>query len=257
MTDDDMKFLGDELHELADGISPSSSSAARDRARHGIARRARNRRAAAGAAGVVVLVAGTVFFAVDRDTKDSRRPLGTTTSSESTAPTSTSSTAAPSTTVPGSPIVSTIPALGELPAATASYAQGFSWVSDRGRGGGPNDGNVAFRTPQGEGASGGPLAFTATADLNIAMLDHSSSRIVRYSHGASPAVHLSLTSPAVTAAAFDSKGRVIVATVGDIAVFHADGSLLAEFPAMSIDAITQLEVDGGGLVYSVVLSNGS
>jgi hypothetical protein len=242
MTDDDMKFLGDELHELVDGIGSTSSAAARDRARRGIARHQRNRRAAAGAAAAVVVIAGIAFVAVDRDSKDSRQPIGTTTTPTSAPTTTSSSTTAPSTTVPGSAIVSTIPALSELPAATASYTKTFAW--------GTGDDQVAFHTPQGEGASGGPVAFTATAAGDIVMLDHSSSRIVRFEHGTPAANHIALASPAVTAAVFDKQGRVIVAAVGDLAVFSPDGSVLAEFPGLSVDAINKLEVVDQS-VYSV------
>jgi hypothetical protein len=234
MTNDhDMKLLSDELHDLAGDIAPSSSAAARDRARRGIARHSRNRRTAVAAAGVVVVVAAAAFVAVDRDTKDSRRPIGTTTPSVSVAPTTTSTS-----TLPGSPILSTIPTLGDLPTATASYSKTFPW--------GTADDQVAFHTPQGEGVSGGPVAFTADAAGNIVMLDHSNSRLVRFEHGSASTVPIALASPAVTAAAFDDRGRVIVATVADLAVFGPQGQAEGSWSAISKDgdAINHLEVDG-------------
>ena len=200
-----------------------------------------------GAAVVLVAVVGaTVFIAVDDDAKDSQRPISTTTPSVTSAP---STTAAPPTThatVPGSPIVTLLPPF--FPFADVSYTQTFSW--------GTGNDQVAFHTPQGEGASGGPLAFTVDAQGHIQMLDHSSARIVRFDGSASAVPHaasavpIALAGPAVTAAVFDAKGRVIVATVGDVAVFAPDGKRIGNFPGMSLNAITALEVDGK-FVYSV------
>ena len=239
MTDDDMKFLGDELHELVDGIASTSPDSARDRARRGIARHQRNRRAAAGAAAGVVAIAAIAFVAVDRDNKDSQRPIGTTSTPTSAPTTTSSSTTTPSTTVPGSPIASTIPPLSDLPAATASYTKSFAW--------GTGDNQVAFHTPQGEGASGGPVAFTATADGDIVMLDHSSSRIVRLQGEAASAVRIALADPGVTAAAIDDRGRVIVAN-SELAVFGPQGNKEGAWKGlMDPISIGRLEVENGGV----------
>jgi hypothetical protein len=237
-TDDDMRTLHDDLHELADAVAPASASTARDRARRGIARRARNRRAAVGAGAAVVLIAATVFFAVDRDTKDSQRPIGTTTPSVTSAPTTTSTT---TTTVPGSPILGTIPAVSDLPAATASYAKTFGW--------GTGDDQVAFHTPQGEGVSGGPIAFDADGAGNITILDQSNSRVVHFERVASPAQHIALADPGVSAAVFDDNNRVVVAN-SELAVFSFWPRGQKEDAWDPLGSIGRLEVDAG-TVYEV------
>jgi hypothetical protein len=230
-TDRDTDLLASELHDLVDGITPSSAAAARDRARRGIARRQRNRRASIAAGGVVVLVAATVLVTVDRNQKDSQRPIGTTSPSTSTATTTrTTINTAP----PGSPILSSIPPVSELPAARTSYSQAFAW--------GTGGDQVAFHTPQGEGASGGPAAFSADGAGNIAMLDHSNSRIVHFEQHAYPPTHIALASPAVTAAVFDRNGRVFVATVHDVAVFGPHGDSEGSWNGISNDMISGLEV---------------
>ncbi len=243
-TDHDAELLASELHELVDGIAPDRG-AGLHRTQRAIARRARNRRATMGAAGAAVaLVAAIVFVAVDRDTESSQRPTGTTTTPTAATPVTPAPTT--STTVPGSPILSTIPAVDQLPAAKASYRKTFAW--------GTADDEVAFHTPQGEGASGGPLAFTATGFGDIQLLDHSTSRIVRFSHGASSATQIALASPAVTAAAFDVNGHVIVATVGDVAEFGPDGTRLGNWPGISQVPITSLSIIDD-FVYSVTDHN--
>jgi hypothetical protein len=245
MTDHDMSSLGDELHELAGTISPSSAGG-RDRARRAIARHQRNRRAAITATAAVALVAASVFVAVGRERNDSAAPVGTTseptTSSSPTTVADTSTTGAPTPTDPHAPIAITIPT--GSPPATSVYRTAFPW--------GTASNEVAFRTPAGEGASGGPVAFTADAAGNIVLLDQSSSRLVRRASGTGSTAALALASPAVTAAAFDSQGRVIVASLADVAVFgptgHAEGSWTAlPVPGGRID---RLEVDGNA-VYAV------
>lgn len=245
---DDVNLLSDELHELGDGIGPSSSAAARDRARRGIARRTRNRRAAMGGAGVVVIVVATVFVAVDRTHDDTARPIGTTSQPSATSsPTAgASSTTAPTTTVAGSPIVSTIPSMPDGVTSKASYAKTFAW--------GTRTRELAFQVPHGEGVSGGPVAFTADAAGNIIVLDQSSSRIAWFEHGSAAAVHIALASPAVTAAVFDPEGRVIVATVTNLAVYGLKGQAEGAWTGMSNTAITTLEVIDRQ-VYSVADGN--
>ncbi|MDQ1535104.1 MAG: hypothetical protein QOF28_2865 [Actinomycetota bacterium] len=244
MTNDrDTDLLGSELHDLVDGIAPDRG-AGMQRAQRAIARRARNRRLSAGAAGAAVaLVAATVFVVVDRADRDATvGPAATTT--QSSAPTSSTTVPSPTTraTLPGSPIESALPELSQIPAAKAAYSKTFPW--------GAADDEVAFHTPQGEGASGGPLAFTATGYGDIQMLDHSTSRIVRFYHGVSSATHIALASPAVTAAAFDGNGHVIVATIGDLAEFGPDGARLGNWPGISPVAITELSIVND-FVYSV------
>lgn len=248
MTNDhNVKTLGDELHDLADGIAPSPA-AARDRARRGIARHTRNRRAALGAGVAVVIIATTTVFAVGRTDRDSQRPLGTTPRvTVSTPPnvvvtTTTPTTAPPGQPTPGSPVLASVPPIGDLTAMPSAYAKAFPW--------GTGPGEVAFHTPQGEGASGGPVAFTADAAGNIVMLDHSSGRIVRLENGLASSDPIAV-SPAVTAAVFDSKGRVIVATVKDVTVYGPRvGDLQQSFGAMASEPITRLQVVGN-LVFSV------
>jgi hypothetical protein len=122
--------------------------------------------------------------------------------------------------------------VSELPAATASYSKSFAW--------GTADDQVSFHTPQGEGASGGPIAFTADAAGNIVMLDHSSSRIVRFEHGSAAADHIALADPGVTTAVFDAKGRVIVAN-SRLAVYGSGGKTEGSW---DLTTIGRLEVDG-------------
>jgi hypothetical protein len=239
-SDDNVKTLSNELHELADDLAPSSSNA-RDRARRGIARHSRNRRAALGAGVAVVVIATTTVFAVGRTDRDSQRPLGTTPRVTvptppnvvvtSTAPT----TAPPGQPTPGSPVLASVPPIGDLTAMPSSYAKTFPW--------GTGPGEVAFHTPQGEGASGGPVAFSADAAGNIVMLDHSSGRIVRLQNGTDSSNPIAV-SPAVTAAVFDSEGRVIVATVGDVAVYLPSGALQHDFSTVSQTPITRLQIVG-------------
>ena len=121
-----------------------------------------------------------------------------------------------------------------MPAAHASYSQAFAW--------GTGDDQVAFHTPQGEGASGGPIAFSADGAGNIAMLDHSNARIVHFERHAYPPTHIALASPAVTAAVFDRTGRVFVATVHDVAVFGPQGDSEGSWNGISNDMISGLEV---------------
>ena len=233
-TDRNTDLLASELHDLVDGITPRSSTAARDRARRGIARRQRNRRASIAAGGVVVLVAAVTFVAVDRSHGGSTvGPVGTTTQPSVSTSAATTAPAIPNR-LPGSPITSTVPPLSELPAAHVSYSQAFAW--------GTGGDQVAFHTPQGEGASGGPAAFSADGAGNIAMLDHSNSRIVHFEQHAYPPTHIALASPAVTAAVFDRKGRVFVATVHDVAVFGPHGDSEGSWNGISNDMISGLEV---------------
>jgi hypothetical protein len=244
MTNDrDTDLLGSELHDLVDGIAPDRA-AGMHHAHRAIARRARNRRLSAGAAGTALaLVAATVFVVVDRADRDATvGPAATTT--QSSVPTSSTTVPPPTTraTVPGSPIESGLPELTQIPAAKAAYSKTFAW--------GAADNEVAFHTPQGEGASGGPLAFTATAFGDVQLLVHSTSRIVRFYHGVPSATHIALASPAVTAAAFDGNGHVIVATVGDLAEFGPDGARLGNWPGISPVAITELSIVDD-FVYSV------
>jgi hypothetical protein len=131
--------------------------------------------------------------------------------------------------------------------ATALYRTVFPW--------GIGPGEVAFHTPAGEGASGGPAAFTADAAGNIVLLDHSNSRLVRRRAGSPSTVPIALPSPAVTAAAFDAQGRVVVASLFDIAVFDPTGHVLVSWTPVShtgttVRGIYGLEVDGDR-VYSV------
>jgi len=246
MTNDhNVKMLSDELHDLADDIT-HSSSAARDRARRGIARHTRNRRTAIGSAAAVVVIAATAVVAVDRGPGAARPPTGTTrvvtatTEPPVTAPTTTVPAGAPA---PGSPVLSRVPPIADLAAMSPIYARTFPW------GTGPDQ--VAYSAPHGEGVSGGPVTFTADAAGNIVMLDHSSGRLVRLRNGAGSADPIGVT-PAVTAAVFDAQGRVIVATVSDLAVFGPQGQPEGTWTAMSKAgaAITSLEV-AGRRVYSV------
>jgi hypothetical protein len=242
MTNDhEMNHLSDELHDLADGIAPASS-AARDRARRGIARHSRNRRAAVSAAAAVVVVTAAVFVVVDRESTDSGQPIGTTEPTASSAP----GTTTPPTTA-GSPILSTVPPLNELRAATAAYEKPFPW--------GTKPGQVAFQVPRGEGVSGGPVTFTADAAGNIVLLDQSNSRLVRLDQGAASARAIAGLSPAVTAATFDDQGRVIVATVSDLAVYGPNGQAEGAWQGISKGGSTiyRLEVDGRR-VYSAAFS---
>jgi hypothetical protein len=240
--DQNVKMLSDELHDLADDLAPSSSGA-RDRARRGIARRTRNRRAAIGAAAAVVVVATTAVVAIGREPGTERRPLGTTpnrsatTRPEVTAPTS----APPGQPTPGSPVLASVPPMGDLTPLPSSYAKTFPW--------GIGPGEVAFHTPQGEGVSGGPVAFSADAAGDIVMLDHSSGRLVRLRNGLDSTDPIAV-SPAVTAAVFDGEGRVIVATVRDVAVYLPSGARQRDFGQMSTTPITRLQVEGN-LVFSV------
>jgi hypothetical protein len=239
-TDEDMN-LRDQLHDLVDGIAPVSASAARDRARRDIARRARNRRAAVGAAGVVALIAATVFVTVDRDTHDSQRPIGTTIPTPSAAIEPT--TVAPTTTAPA-PSQVTVAVPFEADPATASYSKTFPW--------GTGSGEVAFSVPGGEGVNDAPIAFTADSAGNIVMLDHSNTRLVRLENGSPSIVPLDMNGPAVTAAAFDQQGRVIIATLGDLAVFGPDGHAEGAWKGMTHDThgIRSLEVDGNRVYFN-------
>jgi hypothetical protein len=105
MTNDrETKFLSDELHELAGGVPTRGGSAARDRARRGIARHQRNRRAAVGAAtGVVVLAA--LFVVVDRAPSRATPPAATNPAASTTTPTSRPTT--PNTSSPSAPTPTT------------------------------------------------------------------------------------------------------------------------------------------------------
>jgi len=85
------------------------------------------------------------------------------------------------------------------------------------------------------------------------MLDHSSGRIVRLENGAD-STHPIAVSPAVTAAVFDSRGDVIVATVDDVAVYLPIGVLQSDFGKMSTAPITRLQIVGK-LVFSVSDTN--
>ena len=250
MTNDDMTNLGDELRDLAGGAAPVSTAAARDRARRGIARHQRNRRAAFTGTAAVVIVVATVTFAVGRDHDNARPPVGTIepTTAHTTAPSTSiapTTTNAPTTTTsaPKGPFTLTVPP--DLSAAPTSYSSVFPW--------GTGPGEVAFHTPQGEGASGGPSAFSADHLGNIVMLDHSNSRIVSDPEDESAFSRpIALASPAVTAAAFDADGRVIVATVADLAVFGRDGKAEGAWAGMAKagEGIYKLEIDGDR-VYSV------
>jgi hypothetical protein len=236
MTNDrDADLLASELHDLVDGITPDRG-AGMQRAQRTITRRARNRRTAVGAGAVVVLVAATVFVAVDRETKDSQRPIGTSAPSVTSSPTT--STTTTSTTVPGSPILSTIPPLSDLPAATAAYSKTFAW--------GTADDQVAFQVPHGEGVSGGPIAFTADAAGNIVMLDHSNARLVQWRNNTASAIPIALADPGVTAAVFDDQGRVIVAN-SELAVFGPDGAKQGSWTNLGTNGVPygQLEADAG------------
>jgi hypothetical protein len=242
-SDHNVKTLGDELHDLAADLAPSASGA-RDRARRGIARHTRNRRAALASGAAVVVIAAVTVIAVDRDPSAARRPAGTTRSVASTTAPSTSTaptTAAPGQPTPGSPVLASVPPIGDLTALPSSYTKTFPW--------GTGPGEVAFHTPQGEGASGGPVAFSADSGGTIALLDHSAGRLVRLQNGADSSDPIAV-SPAVTAAVFDSRGNIIVATVGDVAVYLPSRVLQNDFGALSTTAIMRLQVVGN-LVFSV------
>ncbi len=245
-----VKTLGDELHDLAADLSPSDSGA-RDRARRNIARHSRNRRAALASGAAVVVIAAVAVIAVDRDPSTALRPLGTTPGDTGSAPsnvvvTSTApTTAPPGRPTPGSPVLASVPPIGDLTAMPSSYSRTFPW--------GTGPGQVAFHTPQGEGASGGPVAFSADAAGTIAMLDHSTGRLVRLQNGADSSDPIAV-SPAVTAAVFDSRGNIIVATVGDVAVYLPSRALQKDFGTLSTAAIMRLQIVGN-LVFSVSESN--
>lgn len=242
--ENNVHLLSDELRELADDLPRASSAAARDRARHTIARRARNRRAAvSGAAFAMVAVVGaTVFIAVDGDKKNSQPPAGTTVPSVTSAPTTAPSSTSPPTQVIVTHVTVTVPAVADP--APAMYAKTFPW--------GTAADEVAFHTPQGEGASGGPMAFDADAAGNIVMLDQSNMRLVRFENGTASVVPLAMAGPAVTAAAFDDQGRVIIATLGDIAVFGPDGKAEGSWTGMTKDqyGIRRFEVDGNRVYFN-------
>jgi hypothetical protein len=246
---DDLRPLGDELQDLAADVTPTASATnhARDRARRRITRHRRNQRAAiAGLATVVIAVGATAAVALDRDARRSAPPAHETT----VEPTTTTSTVAPApseppTTAPpaASPVHTSVPDWSTIPAANPVYAQHFSW--------GTGDNQVAFHTPQGEGASGGPSAFTADGAGNVVMLDHSNSRLLASTRQADVPIHIDGLTPAVTAAVFDSQGRVIVASVDALYVYGPDGRPEGSWPHITNDAhgIYELEVDGAGVYW--------
>jgi hypothetical protein len=127
---------------------------------------------------------------------------------------------------------------------TSLYRKTFPW--------GTAYNEVAFHTPAGEGASGGPMAFTADAAGNIVLLDQSNSRLVRQTSGTGSTADVALASPAVTAAAFDSRGRVIVASLADVAVFGPTGHAEGAWKALPVAGgrIDRLEIDRN-TVYAV------
>ena len=233
-SDHDRDALASELHDLAGAIEPDPPAKCAAPQRHRPPPTRHRRASMSGAA--LVAIAAITFVAVARSTDDeSAGPVGTTSQPSVTSSSSTSTSTTPSvTTAPGSPILTTIPPLSELPAAHASYSQAFAW--------GTGDDQVAFHTPHGEGASGGPVAFSADAAGNIAMLDHSNARIVHFEQHAYPPTNIALASPAVTAAVFDRTGRVFVATVHDVAVFGPQGESEGSWNGISNDMISGLEV---------------
>jgi hypothetical protein len=82
------------------------------------------------------------------------------------------------------------------------------------------------------------------------MLDHSSSRIVRFEHGSAAADQIALADPGVTSAVFDSRGRVIVAN-SRLAVYGSGGKTEGSW---DLTTIGRLEVDGPN-VYEVRIDN--
>jgi hypothetical protein len=255
-TEPDADALASGLQDLAGGITPDHRAGIA-RARRTIARRARNRRIMVGGiAAIAVIAVGTTALALaGRSPDHSARPLdqnpqpivtsepsSTSVTTTTTAPTTTSTLSG--TIVPSGGIFRITPIQPDTPSATPVYTQDFPW----GRG----PGQVAFSVPKGEGASGGPAAFTATADGTVALFDQSNARIVtRSASNPASSLPLGLVS-GVTAATFDARGRLIVALYNDLAVYGPDGTKQAAFPGPgpSGTEITRLVVYGA-TVYSV------